>query len=134
MKIKQSFVTNSSSSSFVVIWDRKLEPKDINYINDRVMFMEKAQQVLKDSVDQSPFFIESLKDVTTILRKLMNYYGKMDYKSLEDGKSEIKDLLKKSVGKYVYVYSYCDENSRFFSEMEHGGTFDELPNVRVSHH
>jgi len=134
MKIKQSFITNSSSSSFIVAWDKKIEKRDINYINERVMFIEKAQQVLKDSIDQSPFFIESQKDMKKVLEKLMDYYDDTDYKCLEDEKPAIKDLLRKSIGKWIYVYSYCDENSEFFAEMEHGDTFKNLPYVRVSHH
>jgi hypothetical protein len=45
MKIKTDFVTNSSSSSFIVAFDQKTT---FTYLKEKIQFMEKAMQVWND--------------------------------------------------------------------------------------
>lgn len=37
-------------------------------------------------------------------------------------------------GRIVYEFEYCDNDSAYFAALEHGGLFDNLPHLRISHH
>lgn len=176
MKIKRDFVTNSSSSSFIVIFPKKLES-----IEDLINYMPKwkAEVVLRDSEEQIPLKIDlgikqvdvSLIDViygilfekldkdtcddiileiTDVIKdktedyklkypdyinlKVEKILSDNNYYSSDYDTDEFKELMLKNDKGFIYSFHYADEDGEFWSKMEHGGTFDELPHIRISHH
>ena len=51
----------------------------------------------------------------------------------EDDLKEIEDFTKKNKG-FLYSFTYADEDGRFYTYMEHGGIFNNLPHEQYSHH
>jgi len=52
----------------------------------------------------------------------------------EEVDDEIKKLIEKSGKGFIYYFHYSDNDGENWSDMEHGGTFDELPYIQISHH
>lgn len=164
MKVKQDFVTNSSSSSFIVAFDKPVESLD--EIKGKIMFIEKAEAVFKDIQDQKPLRI--IKDCPPCLERISEEVGagyfegyNMDYprinrsdfateqeyfkanrKAFDEhdkiNKKKAKQIAEKFIeqneGKVAYFFSYSDNDGEFWSEMEHGDTFRNFPHVTISHH
>lgn len=168
MKVKEDFVTNSSSSSFIVAFEKILvDFEDVKYLINREA---KARQVLKDALSQKPVKIDPdsnslLKSVT---EELANGYCGLDYSKIQREFCEregikVNDLYKnvawshafyqeykavedrvcikaaveflnKNEGRYLYIFNYGDEDGEFFSQMEHGFTFERVPHLTVSQH
>jgi len=138
MKIKLSPITNSSSSSFIVAFDKKITSLD--EIKDKIMFIEKASQVFHDIQKQSPILLDSndwicIHKIADELNSGTVYLSDGVRKDKKDSESDIaKSFVKDNEGKVAYFFEYSDNDSEFFSEMEHGDTFRQFKHLVTSHH
>ena len=170
MKLKPTFITNSSSSNFIVAW-----PYKIKKIEDVLPFIpnyQKAQIVFYDSIEQSGKKIKlSKKLIKEMVEKLkggiidfdhLNHEERKDAflkrnnitdkeyrknstwqtlfwdenvrKKVERYKEKAVAFIKANEGSYYYIYRYADEDGEFYSELEHGGTFNNLNHIRIVNH
>lgn len=166
MKVKQDFVTNSSSSSFIVAFNGPVA--NLEDIKDKIMFVEKAQAVFDGIQEQTPIKLEhSLDCIEKLTNEISSGYFEgyvWDWKGVKDPKREnystekeyfearmevINEqnarnrekarkiairFIEENQGKVAYIFSFSDNDGKFWSEMEHGETFEEFPHLTISHH
>ena len=172
MKLKTDFVTNSSSSSFVVAFEQKTT---FTYLKDKIMFMEKAMVVWKDcrkqriqkltpendalierilaetvsgyypgynnnEIKEQDFLNENRYSITGRLWDEENrhirehYYREQDRRRSLGALKPAMEFIKNNMNNYIGFFSYADGDGAFMSEMEHGGTFNRLSCLTISHH
>lgn len=91
-----------------------------------------ADQIIKEMESTiKDFFPHILVPISKIDRIIMQL-EKMDDRI--DSSDDIKHLITQNLNGFIYLYTYADEDGPFWSEMEHGGTFNKLPHVKISHH
>lgn len=182
MKLKFDFVTNSSSSVFIVAWPTKI--KNLADVSKYISKQDKAEQIFKDLDNQQatrkidPHNIAVINHVAGELESgylqdlglnhkinirmfdnytafkndfmkrhsitkedldFSNYSTSLLWKEYHDYRMKIatklaEEFCKKNEGNYLYFFSYADEDGDFMSDMEHGGTFQNVPHIQISHH
>jgi hypothetical protein len=161
MKIRNGFVSNSSSSSFVVAFNEI--PTSIEDVQ-RVIFGAKehfkseygntlydtfdiASTIWGDIFEQTPNNIKKISESISggycsdrpDYDDYKNKDGQIDWKRYQKACDKIstkkaKEFIKDNSGKYIYVFSYSDNDGDYFSTMEHGDIFSNLNHIRTSYH
>lgn len=164
MKIRNGFVSNSSSSSFVVAFPKVPESAEevqnilfgddekfkMTYENDFIPTIEMARVVFNDIKDQTPNDEDSIFNGfggwleggpeypnydSNISDKERNKLWKKYDMELDKYQRKIcNKFIKDNENSFIYVFEYSDNDGAFYTTMEHGDIFSRLPNKRISRH
>ena len=164
MKVRTGFVSNSSSSSFVAGFKtipRSIEDvkhmlfgdsewycapyDDEKYSTERV-----AETVFNDMKNKRPLTLEEFLKATDDMADIdydderfkikgKGSYDTTDWDKLhkfqkQESAKMAKEFLEANKDYYFYEFSYADENGSYDGALEHGGLFDNVPSIRMSHH
>jgi len=175
MKVRNGFVSNSSSSSFLVVFDKM--PEDVYEVH-RLLFPNGAETVcpydyeiqshrvaeevwndIESQKKELPYSKEFVHDefsntAYTQVRKEFfaeqqqvyslkgkertnfseELWKKKDARHEELQKEMSEKFLKEHDGKVILYFTYSDNDGPFYSALEHGEIFSELPHIRISYH
>ena len=156
MKIRHGFVSNSSSSSFIVVFPS--EPKNVEDLQ-KMMF---GDLVEIQSIYDNDIFYSANEIAKTVWNDMktgnkptrkhareVSMCGTMDledspsynsYKNFEEylkaseifAKNKFKKFMRKN--EIFYIFKYSDNDGDYSSFLEHNGIFDNLKHLRISHH
>ena len=131
MKIRNGFVSNSSSSSFVVAFDKI--PRTRKQLRN-MMFPDNDQSAVK-FYNYSESIDEIVNVVFKDIKRQPDIQESNEYLGY-DIEQEVEDFKKihQPEGKTCLQFNYADEDGGFFTVMEHGGIFDNMPHIQISHH
>lgn len=171
MKTRHGFVSNSSSSSFIVAFDKVPESQEelkVMLFGDAEVYAnpwynpkydtipgwsttEVAETVWKDLQGKKP--LSNAEIIEEINNGYFPGYPDPDWNATGDTPEERRlywDRFVKQVreaaekfyadnksefeGKTVFAIGYSDNDGAYFSALEHGDLFHELPHLRISHH
>ena len=148
MKTRNGFVSNSSSSSFVVIFDKKPrsalalqkamfgDRETIVTYRDPVPTKLAAESVFKSLKKQKPIPIR--KAIMLLETGVVERGGKSIYPhdkdSAEDMHLAMAELANLAKGRLVFSFTYSDNDGDFESTMEHGDVFRNFDHFVISHH
>jgi hypothetical protein len=170
MKTRSGFVSNSSSSSFVIAlarlpksaeelhgWMFPDGPCDINPYGDVISSQQAAAQAFEDLTEKSRLTYDQMvaEFGTGTIYCSIKEIGwpehpdwsagdtPEDRKSLYDKyAAELKAAARKLADAFICMnpkaefhrVEYSDDDGEFYTVMEHGGVFDNLPHQCISHH
>jgi len=161
MKIRQGFVSNSSSSSFVVAFPSIPKSSDdvhrILFNNDKKFNIEqydrhlessKASNIVYDAiknqnVNDKNAIIESIGngwfDGKPEMEKFKNSKGNVDWNAYEEASNKkalkiANKFIKDNKDAKIYVFSFSDNDGDDGVVMEHGEIFNNLPHIQTSYH
>lgn len=163
MRARLGFVSNSSSSSFIVAFKEKPKTKEelkkilfgdleLHSIDDLSMSSSDASEIIFNDFKE-PLDLNSIIDVLS--EGYPNEVGRPEFPYLGPtlSQEEKQEALKKYQEKYnlycsniaenfknktegmsYYLFEYSDEDRPHGIILEHGDTFERVPHLIVSHH
>lgn len=166
MKLRQGFVSNSSSSSFIIALKDKPQSAEelqkilfgdseiLAYYDCSMTTSLAAETVLEDIKEPVGLkeIIEELdcgwpevddedkrpeypwSELNDTIEKKKQSYEKYQGECLVYNTKIAESFMKKTEGMKYYIVEYCDNDGAHQSALEHGGTFDNIPHLRVSKH
>jgi hypothetical protein len=166
MKIRHGFVSNSSSSSFIVAFPKGFVPtvesvREYVFKDNRAIVHydhyapvdQAVRTVFDDMTNQNPNNDEAilealggwmkghpdLDDFRLPVPKDNLVAREYDWDAYQAACDEFfakvaTELKAKWADQDLYVFSYSDNDGSYFCALEHGGTFDAVPHLQISHH
>lgn len=153
MKIRNGFVSNSSSSSFIVAFndvpksEKELqdllfgEEKTIGVFDYKVPTKDISLIVFNDLLNNKPATKEQITEElqSGMFEELMHYYCKTSWKEYLNKKDILaheraEKFIQDNIGKKIFIFEYSDNAGIVFSTMEHGEIFSRLAYIWVSKH
>ena len=158
MKIRTSFVTNSSSNSYIVAWNKK--PSDLEALSEMTGYPieEDLQGVFNNGLSAKTVLDFILKntakrnEIKKARETNMNYWNqdtsyiyklpdekRREYWRLESilgdsySKQEVDTFLKKNKGKHIRVYNFSD-TGEIECTCHDGLPFEKVEFLRISNH
>jgi hypothetical protein len=159
MKIRNGFVSNSSSSSFILVFDTL--PKSVEELQGMMNFTEcstrfspeeYAQQVFRDIQDDDAKDEERLKELfereaywecAEEFRKAWQTNDREENDRLHKAAQDLSDQITnrmlqefkdKNKGKHIRIVRYSDNDGEFCSNLEHGELFANIEHVYINEH
>ena len=139
MKIRSSFVTNSSSSSFIIAFDKKPESaeemKQILFGDQEYFFdpyYDANSQYFSNrpekysALEVATIVFNDIKDEIPMSEECIEYF-------IEDSYGSDKDI-EIFKDKFVFEVSYADDCGDLGCAMEHGDLFERIPHRSQSNH
>lgn len=161
MKKRKGFVSNSSSSSFIVKFPKKPESVEdvhmmmfprgvetVSFYEGSFSSLEIAQRVFLDlktecQVDKKVIPQDVLNCIETggdLYKIVEKFYPEADSWDIVDLLEDFEEFDKETLewledtNSFVYNLSYGDGGGALECTMEHGDIFSNLPHQRISHH
>ncbi len=163
MKTRQGFVSNSSSSSFLVVFPHK--PESVEELQ-KILFGDAktysgdysdhnwdteiiAKIVWNNLEAQDPCSLDAITEAvasgwvegapdwscpdTRDKKEFQRLITELEESNKKFAKAHAKQFVDLNPG-VVFSFVYSDDDGDMFSDMEHGPLFDRLPHLQVSHH
>jgi hypothetical protein len=141
MKVRNSFVSNSSSSSFIVAFERPIDAeylKDLLYGGDHeidYLYNWKDHRETFTSTQLAETIANDLKFVdpdALMLEKLSE--DKDNFWGPDEELDEKCKFVSEHKGKFIYECEFSDNNGSLYSHLEHDDTFGNVPHLKFNHH
>lgn len=156
MKIRTGFVSNSSSSSFIVAFDKKPENKEelrkllnIEHAKEKTRWRDSIEPevllniVWKDLINQKPNDKKEILEAIGYENWTKEWHENITYEEFIDHEDkdylknhldEMNSILEEFKEKELYCFYYSDEDGPIESFLEHGNIFENFDGIVKSWH